>query len=688
MNKYLLEIGVEEFPAKYIASTKEQILNGFEKAFAENELKWESARIESTPRRFAVFLEGIEPASEGGKEKIKGPAKRIAYKDGEPGPALKGFMRSKGLTEEDIVIEELGGEDYIFGMVEKEVADPVKVLKEAVPQIIRSISNPKSMRWGGKSVRFLRPIRWFLSLYNDEVLKFDLDGIPVSNVTRGHRFLGSQEIEVPTIEDYEPLLEENYVILDEKKRRDMIVRGMNRLAKEKGGNVMHDEELLDEVIHILEYPTPFIGKIPEEYLALPPEVIITPMKDHQRYFPVLSEGKLLPYFISVRNGDDKGIENVIEGNEKVLIPRLEDAKFFYDLDLEMTQEERLEKLKELNFHEGLGTMYDKTERLIHLVEKTGEWMQVGDVTLQTALRAAKLAKTDLVTKMVIEFTELQGVMGRIYALKEGEDQAVANAIEEQYKPRFAGDEVPQSTAGILLSLSDKMDTLCGLYAIGVQVTGSQDPYGLRRSALGILNILLEHRIRLDLKLVIREALYRYVEQFSLNFDYDEVMERIETFLLLRLKNKWTEEYRYDLVDAVQPQDELDVLKMKERLEAVQEYLEKDEDYENLTSFIRLENISEKAEEIVPVDPSLLEEGEQDMYELYQNRDEIEKHIERTEYSEALELLTEGMDVVNDYMDHVMIMVDDDAVRRNRLSMLASLDALVQKIFIPSAIVRD
>ncbi len=690
MNKYFLEIGVEEFPSRFIASTKEQLINNVLKILSDEGLSVENSRIESTPRRFALWLEGIGAEDTEAFEVVRGPSARVAYdQEGQPTKALEGFLRSKGLTPDDVYVESNGKEDYVFAKITKEAVSPEKVLKKAIPEAIRQISNPRSMRWGGKNLRFLRPIRWLVSLYNDQVLDFDLEGIPVGRTTKGHRFLGHGTVEITTIDSYEETLKEEFVIVDESERRNIIVRGLNRKAREHGGLPMHDDDLLDEVVSIVEYPTVFIGEIPQNYLDLPQEVIITPMKDHQRYFPVVDDGgKLLPYFLSVRNGNEEGIENVVAGNEKVLVPRLEDAKFFYDQDLSQALEDYLPKLDDLVFHEDLGTMLDKTGRLESLTRSLAENMDCGPETMAAATRAARLSKADLVTQMVVEFTELQGIMGRIYAEKNGEEGLVALAIEEQYMPKGADGQVPQSTPGIILSLADKMDNIAGLFAIGVRVTGSQDPFGLRRAANGIIDILYEASLHINLWEGFRDALVLYVEEEGLVFDYDEIMETIYNFFLGRLRTKMDDlGIRYDVIDAVFASKEKDLLSLINMGEVIDAYLKEEGGDLLITDFVRIESLAKKYEG-QPLVEEVLEDEDRVLYQSLNRRETVEEAIEKGHYREALDLLKDWMPLVNDYMDKTMIMVEDESLRSARLAMLHMINDVISRILVPSAIVRE
>lgn len=686
MNRYLLEVGVEEFPSRFIESTKRQLLQNLLKNLEERGLMVASSRVESTPRRFAVWLEDLKQKDSASEETLRGPSVSVAYDaQGAPSKALQGFMRSKGVGPEAIFTEG----DYVFARVSKEVVSIESILKEAVPKAIRAISNPRSMRWGGKNLRFLRPIRWLLSLYNDEVLPFSLEEIPVGRMTRGHRFLGKQELEIPTIDAYEEMLRAAFVIVDEEERRAIIVRGLNKKAREHGGVPMEEEELLSEVVHIVEYPTVFIGKIPKKYLSLPQEVIITPMKDHQRYFPVLDdEGKLLPYFLSVRSGNKEGLENVIAGNEKVLVPRLEDARFFYDHDRAHPLEENLLRLDELIFHEQLGTMLDKTKRLESLVVSLSKDMECGPDTEENVKRAAYLSKADLVTEMVVEFTELQGVMGRIYAEASGEKALVAQAIEEQYQPIGSDGSLPKSTIGTILSLADKVDNIAGLFAIEVEISGSQDPFGLRRAANGMIDMIQGAALRIDLEEAFRDALVLYVEQQGLVFDYDVVMGRIYDFLFGRLRTKLSDAgVRYDVIDAVLLSGDRDLLSLMEKAMALQKWLEKPQGQALITDFVRVASLA-KNDQGQAIDEASLTEGDRAFLAHLEGLQAISDQIKQGCYEEALTLFEGFMPAVNDYLDATMILVDEDALRGSRLAMLKKIDQVIGRILLAEKIVRD
>lgn len=687
MSRYLLEIGVEEIPSSYVYKTKVQLKEKFEKLLADNKLTYDSVNVESTPRRFAIFIENINSSTNDEIISVKGPSKAIAFdENGNPSRALQGFLKGQNKEVADVIIKDFNGSDYVFVESKEESKSVADVLRDNVYELVKSISFPRSMRWGGKSIRWARPIRYFLSLLDDEILKFDAEGIRVSNITKGHRSLGSDHIVVDKIENYEKLLRENYVILSYKERRDIILRGLNKHDMEKGGEYMKDDELLEEIINIVEYPTVLIGDIDQKYLSLPKEVITTPMKDHQRYFPILDEnGKLMPYFIVVRNGDDNHSENVVDGNKKVLVARLEDAKFFYEQDNKKPLEAYVEDLKTLTFFEGLGTMYQKTQRLVDLCDKFVSELNLGEDIKESLKRAAYLSKTDLVSKMVIEFTELQGTMGKIYAKNSKEEDRVATAIEEQYMPTSSNGALPKSIIGIVLSIADKIDTIVGLYIIEKYVTGSQDPFGLRRQALGLINIILTNNIDVDLKDLINDSLIVYTEENALPFDYDATMNKIIDFIKERLKNMLIDNgYRYDIVNSVINGDETNILNIYQKVIALDQFIKEDE--ESLSYFTRIINLTKD---------SLDEQINEDLLETDLEREFYQEVINLPEnplnymedYKNELKLIGKTSEIGNKYLDNTMINVENQELKSTRLALLNTLAKRIKRVFDIKEIVR-
>lgn len=675
-NKYLLEIGVEELPARFINGALAQLKENTEKMLRNERIEYTDTETYATPRRLVLIIHGLSDKQSTLQERVKGPAKRIAYDDeGNPTKALQGFMRGQGISIEQIFIDEYNGEEYVYGNIVKEGMDTFTVLSNNMADIIKSIVFPKSMKWGGKNIRFSRPIRWIVSILNHRVLPFELEGIKVGNLTKGHRFLGSNRIEINSVEEYFSKLEDNYVLVDQNKRREIIKYGSERLAKEKGGNLLIDEDLLDEVTNIVEYPTPIIGRIEEEYLNLPEDVVITPMKEHLRFFPIVNDkGNLLPYFITVRNGNKEYIETVIKGNEKVLGARLEDAKFFYYEDIKHPLEDYVDELKNIVFQEELGTLYDKTIRIQKLSKKIGDYLEVGEETQKNMERAAYLSKADLVTKMVDEFTELQGKMGMEYAKQAGENEIVSTAIYEQYLPRFADDELPTTTAGSILSIADKLDTIAGCFAIGIQPTGSQDPYGLRRQALGIINIILDKRLNLALGELIDSALYIYVEELGLVFDYSSIKKEIVEFFNGRIKNMFSDMgIRYDIIDGVISTGIDNIYDLKVRADKLNQYLEEDGLSEVLFTFNRVINLAEKTTSTEVKRDLFVEDAEADLYDAFNDIEEkVLNCLDKKEYDKALEQFIALKEPVDNFFDHVMVMVDDEDLRENRLNLLGKI----------------
>ncbi|MDK2562765.1 glycine--tRNA ligase subunit beta [Romboutsia sedimentorum] len=672
MSNYLLfEIGVEELPARFVSSTLDQIKNNLTKLFNEKRISFDNIQILGTPRRLTFVVDGISEKQSDLEEEVKGPAKKIALDaDGNFTKPALGFMKSKGLKEEDVVFKVVGKDEYIFGTIRQAGKETSDVLKEVLPQAVKMVVFPKAMRWGGKNMRFARPIRWMVTLLNDNIVEIDLEGIKSSNITKGHRFLGESEFEVNSLQDYFAKLEENYVILDQEKRKELIKNQCIEVAKSLGGEIEFDEDLLEEVTHLVEYPTAFYGEFDESYAKLPKEVVTTPMQQHQRYFPVLKDGKLLPNFIAVRNGNDYRIDNVKKGNEKVLEARLADALFFYKEDTKRDLESYTEKLKSVVFQAKLGTIYDKSIRIEELSDKILKLLGL-DCESEDTKRAAKLCKADLVTGMVFEFTELQGIMGREYAKIGGENEVVSEAIFEHYLPRFAGDILPKTNAGVALSIADKLDSIAGFFAIGIQPTGSQDPYALRRQALGIINILMDSKLDVELKELALLALENYT---NIEFNKEEVLSHMMEFFKERIKNLFRElGIRYDVIDAVLSSKIDDISDMYARAIELNNWLQKDELVEMLTAFNRVSTLAQKSISST-VDKDLLkEEAEIKLYnEFNDTKDKVKELLNQKKYSESLDCFASLRPSIDAMFDSVMVMDKDEAIKNNRLGLLKQI----------------
>ena len=686
MNKKLLfEIGTEEIPARFIAKTKADMKGYLEKTLKELHIEYKSIDLKCTPRRFVVIIDELAENQATVEEELKGPAKKIAFdENNNPSKALLGFLKGKDISPEEVYFKTVGKDEYAHIKLTKEGQAVKGLLKDIFEGMIKSTTFPKSMRWGGKNIRFVRPIRYFVCLMDEEVIDFEIEGIKTGNITKGHRFLGSSEIVINTPDEYEAKLKENFVILDDEQRKALILEQCKAVADSLGGTLMMDEDLLEEVNYIVEYPTAFYGEFDESYLSLPKEAIITPMKEHQRYFPVLdADGKLLNKFITVRNGDSYAIDNVKRGNEKVLDARLSDALFFYHEDTKKPLEAYVERLDTIVFQQKLGTILDKTKRIQNLSEKIAKALAL---TLPNLDRAAYLLKADLTTAMVFEFTELQGIMGRYYANLSNEPSEVAQAIYEHYLPRFAGDELPSTNEGIILALSDRLDSVAGFFAIGIQPTGSQDPYALRRQALGILNIMMEKK--LDVRLF--DLLDLALENFDFeDMDKQSVKSDLMSFFELRLKNLFTDMgIRYDVVDAIINIEDSNPFDLLIRAKDLDAWVKNNSVTEALQTFSRISNISKEAI-AGKVDEALFaHDSEAKLNTAYNSiKAEVEAMLARREYVKALELLISIKDSVDVFFDSVMIMDENMDIRANRLAMLSNIRTTMESVADLSKIVN-
>lgn len=683
MNKYLLEIGVEELPARLVEMAISQLRQKTEKLLADSLINFEKLDIYATPRRLSLIIDGVELFQKDINTEAKGPSKKISFdSEGNPTKPLLGFINAQGINVEDIIVKDFKGEDYVYANIHKKGDSFENIIKENIAELIKSINFPKSMKWGGKNIKFARPIRWIVSILNSEVIKFDFEGIPVSNITRGHRFLGKSSVEIDSVDNYEKILKDNFVILKQDDRKEIIKYGSNKLARSLGGEIHEDEDLLEELTYIVEYPNPIMGRIKDEYLELPKEVITTPMRDHLRFMPVYSaKGDLLPYFITIRNGNDDYKDIVIAGNEKVLEARLEDAKFFYKDDISKPLEDYVDSLKGVMFQDKLGTMYDKSKRIGKLSEKIGEYLEVANETVESLKRASQLSKADLTTKLVQEFTELQGKMGSIYAEKSNESEIVCQAIFEQYLPRYSHDSLPKSTTGSILAIADKLDTIVGMFSIGLIPTGSQDPFGLRRSAIGIINIIESNKWKLSIEELIDYSMYVYVEERELVFDYNNLKKEILEFFRGRVKTMLQEKnIRYDIIDAVINLNESNIVTIFDKSTILNEYFKVDRD-DLIDAFLRVHNISKKFTEKAFSKELLTEKEELKLHDVMSDvLPIVTENIKSGNYSSALDGLTELISPINDFFDNIMVLVEDEAIKNNRLTMIKEIDDVVGEIF--------
>ena len=667
----LLEIGTEEIPAHAMPNLLREMKRLAGEMLTEHRISYDEIRTLGTPRRMALIVTGAAERQADVNTETRGPAISIAFDaDGNPTKAGAGFARGQHVAPEALIRRD----GYVYAAVHETGAPTAEILKELLPALIRAIPLPNSMRWGDLDFRFIRPIRWIIALYGTDVVPFTLAEVTSGNRSRGHRTLAPEDFAIPAAADYEKACEAAYIIVDPVRRRVMISEQIAAAAKACGGTAEITPDLLEEVLYLVEYPTALSGSFEEKYLALPAEAVITPMRDHQRYFPVkAADGRLLPVFITVRNGGREHLDVVAHGNERVLRARLADAQFFFDEDRKKTLAEHREKLHTVVFQQGLGSMYEKTERLAQLAASVVEDMTAGDDAAYEpmaadARRAAELSKADLVTGMVTEFTELQGIMGREYALLDGEKPEVACAIDEQYMPRFAGDALPESDLGFALSVADKIDNIVGTFSRGKIPTGSQDPFGLRRQALGLVNMLILHESGILLSDLVDEAcdLYDLDDAARSKMQVD-----VAEFIRLRLKNFLTERgVRYDVQEAVLSDVDA-VADVPVRAAYVERLLAADDAAAIVQSFVRVGNIARSAS-TGAVDSALFAADEE--------------RILLAAYETAVELRASGSDddgtlaverrlaaAIAAFFDAVMVMDQDERIKANRLSLLKSID---------------
>lgn len=672
----LLEIGTEEVPAHAMPGILAELKENAAKALADLRLAYGDIRTIGTPRRMALLVTDLAERQPDVTEERRGPSAAVAFDaEGNLTKAGLGFARGAKVEPQDLVTKD----GYVYAAIHEAGEETSRLLSALLPDLIAHLSFPNSMRWGDLDFRFIRPLRWLVALYGSEVIPFTLAGIRAGRTSRGHRFLGRTAFDIAAAADYERACEKEYVIVDPARRREMIRRQIEAVAAENGGTAEISEELLEEVVYLVEYPTALAGRFEEKYLALPPEAVVTPMRDHQRYFPVKdAAGRLLPLFITVRNGGTDYLDTVRHGNERVLRARLADAQFFFDEDRKKSLMAHREKLKTVVFQEGLGTVYEKTERLARLAETIGEKLGATAEETAQARRAALLSKADLVTGMVTEFTELQGVMGRAYALLDGEEKAVAVAIDEHYRPRFAGDAEPETVPGRILSLADKMDNIVATFSRGLIPTGSQDPFALRRQALGLANMLIRAKYSLSILAIADQAmdLLHITEQAARK----NLRQEIAAFLRLRLKNIFDEEgVRYDVAEAVLS-DVDDIYACYGRGQAVAEALLAKDMTAVIQAFVRAGNIAAKGAG-GEIDPALFAVPEEkNLYQAFTSaKSAVDSLLEGQDYAGAIDALRDLAAPIDALFDAVMVMDKEAKIRQNRLALLFAVDRLIRRV---------
>lgn len=727
MEKLLFEIGTEEIPAKFMPNILAQLKELAEKKMTELRIPFESVKTYGTPRRMTFIASGVAEAQEDSTVEAKGPSAKIAFVNGdihgEPSKAAQGFARGQGVDVKELVVRD----NYVYA-IKHLAGQPIKeLLPGLLMDILTSLNFPKNMRWADHDFKFVRPIRWLVALFGEEVVPVEITGVKSGKFSRGHRFLRRSAVdaamehesfidaakavlgnaaakaknavasaalgtygavEIPNADAYEKTLYDNFVMVDQDARRELIRQQVTDMGIAEGGHAEINEDLLEEVNYLVEWPTALCGNFEDKFLALPKECIITPMREHQRYFPVLAEdGSLLNKFITVRNGGKEHLEIVAHGNERVLRARLSDAEFFFDEDRKQSLADRLEKLKTVSFQEGLGNMNDKSNRLVQAADMLAMAINA-KVDKEKLERAALLCKCDLVTGMVIEFTELQGVMGREYAKLDGEAPEVALGIYEHYLPRFAGDELPKTDIGRLVGIADKLDNICATFSRGLAPTGSQDPYALRRQALGIINILLDANYHVSMYKVIAGSLY------LLNIPAEEtkkLVPQIAEFLKQRLRNLMIDQgIRYDVVDAVMAEERNDdFADLVARAQALNSFVAAEEAPALIQAATRVANLCKKIEEETAINPQLFvapAEGELHDAAVASSKEVLAATV-KYDYAAVLAEATKLVAPINKFFEDVMVMDEDVRVKNNRLALLSAVKDITHAVGDLSAIVQ-
>jgi len=685
--EFLLEIGTEEIPAGILSPALEELKKMIGSELEFHRIRFDKIVTMGTPRRFVLCVQGMEKKQTDALVEAIGPPEKVAFdSEGNPTKAAKGFASRQGVQLSELKVVQTKKGNYL--QVKKEIKGEktFSLLPDILVKIIATIPFPKSMRWGNTEVRFARPIKWILAIFNGKIVSFSFDTIKSSNKTWGHRFLSNKSFIVQDFPSYLKLLETNFVLPEIEKRKEIIQKEARRLAKEVGGKILEDEDLLDTVANLVEFPVCGRGNFSKDFLALPRDVLICSMREHQKYFAVKdTKGGILPYFIVVMNNQVPNPEIVVRGNERVLSARLTDARFFFDEDRKTPLDDRVAGLKQVVYQAKLGSMFDKVSRLKKIV---GSLSQELNLDADDAKRAAFLCKADLLTEMVGEFPSLQGVVGREYALLEGEKPEVAEALYEHYLPLSGKGNLPSSVTGSLLSIADKIDNIVGCFGIGLTPSGAADPHALRRQALGIINIILEKSFHLNLPEFVQQSIALFNTQLSRN--PSEVKKEVLEFIKIRFHNQMTlRQYDYDVVDAATTANFVDLIDVFDRINTLKNAKVRPDFQPLAITFKRVANII-GSQLHDTIDPSLFaEEAERNLYEIYQQVEiEFRNLLKSRDYSRALSRLTMLKPSVDTFFDDVMVMCEDKNVRINRLGLLGKISILFKNIADFSKIVTE
>ncbi|HMK61732.1 MAG TPA: glycine--tRNA ligase subunit beta [Dissulfurispiraceae bacterium] len=672
----IFEIGTEEIPARFLSEAIVKIQESAEKLFSEYRILTHDLRALATPRRLSMIVE-LQRTQTASQKDVWGPPENVAFdKDGKPTKAAEAFARNNGIDIGDIAVKEKGKGRYVFASVKESSASTAEVLPDLLPKLLTSLHFPKAMRWGSGDFRFVRPVHWILSIYDNQKVQFEFEGLTSGNTTRGHRFLSPAAFEIKDAKTYINLLRNNFVILDPMERRKMISDGTTKLAASVNGIMVEDEELMNHVMYLIEYPVPMLGAFPSEYLSLPKELLVTVMKDHQKYFALEDgRGSLVNNFIVVSNTRLDNTDTVRKGAEKVIKARFEDARFYFEEDKKVPLVSRLEGLKNVVFHDRLGSIHEKCIRASALAAFIAS--KCCPDRKEDARTAALLSKADLISGVVREFPELQGIMGHYYALNEGRRREVSVAIKEQYLPRFSGDSLPESITGAIVSLADKLDNIASFFMIGMAPSGTEDPFALRRQTIGALLILIDKHFNISLADLLPEVLKPYDVM-----EKDNIIGSIIRFFEQRFDPIFQPAgYSADVIASITPFIGSEPLFMvKEKMDALMR-LKSYSDYEGfLLMMKRINNIAPKAA-ASEINKSLLAlDEEKSLHNAVERATPlIADCIKDEKYLEAVDVLITLKDVVNNFFDKVLIMDKNEEIKQNRLALLKSVQALGLRI---------
>ncbi len=678
-NELILEIGTEEIPALFLAESSSNLKKLTEDSFSKNSLPFSKVETFYTPRRLVVKVSGLLPKQEDKLIENFGPPKKIAYdENGNPSKAATGFAKSQGVEVKDLKIAKRDNGEFLSYKKKIKGTSTVKVLSGLLPEIIQSIHFRKSMKWGDSSLVFTRPIRWLMCVYNGKKLSFELEELKSDSKSFGHRFNAPKTFTVKDWKSYSSELKKRNVLLNQDDRKDFIESSVKALAKKLGGFTETDEELLETVTNLVEYPVIIHGSFEKRFLNLPPEVLISVMNKHQKYFPVYSKGnKLLPYFIFVCGTNVKDTKVVINGNERVLRARFTDAEFFWNEDLKHPLENNLTRLDSMVFLSQVGSYLEKTKRLEKLSDELGTACNIKSETAKNLVRAARLCKADLVSQMVFEFAELQGTIGKYYAIESGENKDVSAAIEEHYMPTGRDGSLPGSDTGALLSITDKIDNITSCFSVGLKPTGSADPYALRRQAIGIIQIILDKQLVINLNTIFENALA------LVSGKNNETQEEIISFIADRFKNLLIDEgFTNTVIDSVISTGFYNLIETQNKIKAVEKFSKQKEFEELAVTFKRVVNIA-KDKPSAKLNTKLFKDSSEK--NLYKTFSDINKKTEiyfkpgkitkDTDYIKALNLIKTLKKPVDDFFDSVMVMDKDEKIKNNRLALLSQIKEL-------------